>query len=383
MFRRLGFGMLCLWLALGIDSRAAQACATVMDVDEAANDSQAVRMTDEAALLIWDAKTATQHFVRRASFQTKSNFGFLVPTPSRPELGAVDNTVFDSLENEMKPKRENRTRKVWKFTPLVFAPFMGGEDEDEDATTATTNSTTSTSAEDENSNSVEVVEEKRVGDYDAAVLQANDAGALRRWLSKNRYAVTPGLEAWLRPYVARGWSITAFKIAANSTRQVAQASAVRLSFKTKQPFYPYREPQTAKQQLTARTLRVYLASDERMNARIQHEKRSERWPGQALYSAAPGRNGHTLGLHGDESLEDEAWERVLTSSARLSVFDDSSTPRPAWGELEFARDENQDEITPAPHIIWQESTMWIPFDVLSLGIGGAWWLLRRRNPSGL
>ncbi|MCA9610167.1 MAG: hypothetical protein KC619_31440 [Myxococcales bacterium] len=41
----------------------------------------------EEALIIWDASRHRQHFVRRAAFGAGEDFGFLVPTPSRPELG--------------------------------------------------------------------------------------------------------------------------------------------------------------------------------------------------------------------------------------------------------------------------------------------------------
>jgi hypothetical protein len=39
------------------------------------------------AIILWDAPTGIEQFIRRASFETEApGFGFIVPTPSVPEL---------------------------------------------------------------------------------------------------------------------------------------------------------------------------------------------------------------------------------------------------------------------------------------------------------
>lgn len=54
-----------------------------------------VAVADESAIIVWDAATETQHFVRRASFRTDAeDFGFLVPTPSRPRLAEADDAAL-------------------------------------------------------------------------------------------------------------------------------------------------------------------------------------------------------------------------------------------------------------------------------------------------
>ena len=38
-------------------------------------------------VILWDAATQTEHFIRRASFKSEAeDFGFLVPTPTQPAL---------------------------------------------------------------------------------------------------------------------------------------------------------------------------------------------------------------------------------------------------------------------------------------------------------
>src|SRR4051812_20717095 len=66
---------------------------------------QTVGITDEVAVILWDEKTSTEHFIRRASFRTDArDFGFIVPTPDKPELAEVENSVFGELEAVTAPK---------------------------------------------------------------------------------------------------------------------------------------------------------------------------------------------------------------------------------------------------------------------------------------
>ena len=93
---------------------------------------------------------------------------------------------------------------------------------------------------------------------------------LVQWLKDHGYAFSPEIEAWARPYVERGWKITALKIAkekdGKNSRDVA-ASSLRMSFKTEQPLFPYREPdyKNAAEKLGAkrRTLRIYFIAEAR------------------------------------------------------------------------------------------------------------------------
>ena len=47
---------------------------------------------DQTVILLWDPATKTQHFIRQASFKSGADdFGFLVPTPTQPELDESGN----------------------------------------------------------------------------------------------------------------------------------------------------------------------------------------------------------------------------------------------------------------------------------------------------
>src|SRR4051794_6379519 len=66
---------------------------------------------DQTVILIWDAAKKTQHFIRKASFKSDADdFGFLVPSPSRPELNESGNEAFAVLSRLTEPEVITRQR---------------------------------------------------------------------------------------------------------------------------------------------------------------------------------------------------------------------------------------------------------------------------------
>lgn len=158
-------------------------------------------------IIVWDEKNRVEHFIRDASFNAKGkDFGFIAPTPTKPTLHEVDRKAFDFL---------NRLFQT-KSAPPTDRAGVGA------------------------AASVSVVEVKTVAGYKATVLTANDAKALTAWLKQNGYPVTAGTTKWAEPYVKKGWYLTAFKV--NNGKNGAATGPVRMTFKTDQPFNPYRVP---------------------------------------------------------------------------------------------------------------------------------------------
>jgi hypothetical protein len=61
---------------------------------------------DQTVILIWDAATKTQHFIRQASFKSDADdFGFLVPSPSQPELDESGNDAFAFFAKLTEPEK--------------------------------------------------------------------------------------------------------------------------------------------------------------------------------------------------------------------------------------------------------------------------------------
>src|SRR5262245_11035888 len=103
-----------------ISPQPALACAP------APRPGQYVRIAEESAIIIWDEKTRTQHFIRRATFDTDApDFGFLVPTPAEPALAEVSDSVFNDLEYLIRPKEIVKTEFTGiDFTPTLFSFFL-------------------------------------------------------------------------------------------------------------------------------------------------------------------------------------------------------------------------------------------------------------------
>ena len=86
-----------------------------------------VEIAAQDVLLIWDAKQKKEHFIRRASFETAKipeDFGFLVPTPTQPQLSEISDSIFQELSTIIEPKIEIKKRTKLTLTPLVLLPWL-------------------------------------------------------------------------------------------------------------------------------------------------------------------------------------------------------------------------------------------------------------------
>jgi hypothetical protein len=261
-------------LVASLPAPAARACAP------APRPGEIVRITNEAALIVWDPKTRTEHFIRSASFATTAkDFGFLVPTPSKPELSEVNSDLLQSLARHTAPRHVNRISGVDVEPGCTAMMFLGRSAPETAAASAIEPA------------SVRVLEEKRVAGHDAVVLEADSATALSDWLKEHGYAEGPTLTDWLRPYVAAKWKISAFKIASDAPAQALSTSAVRMTFTTDRPFYPYREPADQRETVQAnlpadpgnRTLRVFFLAPGRFDGAVGEAGLP--WPGKPRWSS--------------------------------------------------------------------------------------------------
>ena len=286
-----------------------------------------IDIVEESAVIVWDPATKTQHFIRRATFQGDArDFGFLVPTPTAPQLAAVGDDIFDVLIEKTRRPVIDRTRREidWTF-------FMT----DKDAAETTTGIAP-----------VEVVQTTKVAGYEAVVLDASDAKALVDWLQQHDYATTPQLEAWLDAYIRQRWMITAFKID-KSQSDIARTEAVKMSFTTERPFFPYREPPSDN---ANRVLRIFFLGAERVTGTI----------GDAFWAGIP---------EWSNTIDDAFRARLEKSAgvaipARLSSFIDIGS-RSAIDDLFFSRAADQSPLIPEPRIIEHVNTILIPLDVIA------------------
>jgi hypothetical protein len=329
-----------------------------------------VSILAEQALIVWDPAARRQHFIRRASFSRRdshsrsTDFGFLVPTPTPPELAEAPDAVFDRLREAIQPEVIHRTGLRPAPFALLALPFMifsrGAPHEGAPLPV--------TAAAPQARPLVRVLQEKRVAGYEAAVLQADDTKTLLRWLADHDYDAPPALRAWLQAYVEHHWTITAFKVAAGADAAVS-TQAVRMSFAAERPFFPYREPETQRTgPPVSRELVVYLVAPGRMAGTIGADRE---WRPHVPW-AAPRTGLEAIvapALPAGTALPPGAW---------LNAFFDTASPRPGVDDLFFAAARAQETVIPPPIEIDDRTELPLPID-LALGIvAGGWWWRRRR-----
>ncbi|MBI3862565.1 MAG: DUF2330 domain-containing protein [Planctomycetia bacterium] len=288
---------------------------------------------DQTMIILWDAATKTQHLIRKASFKSAADdFGFLVPTPTKPDLSESGNEAFPFLQKLTEPeiKKVPRPSGGVSCGCGAVAPKSASRDL---------------------SNDVRVLEEKLVAGFHAAVLEADSAGELVKWLDGRGYAFSPEVEEWVRPYVEQGWKITALKIAKSDGENVdpnVTASALHMSFQTDTPLFPYREPDF-KQQTSAvgashRLLRIFFIGDARYRGELTKD---HNWSGRPAWSDSLSAENRTkiLDLLG---LSDADGPRKFW----LTEFEDNWAYVVAPSDLRFARDGNQKVIHREPIILY-------------------------------
>jgi hypothetical protein len=316
-----------------------------------------VQVLGESAVIIWDSKTKTEHFIRSATFESDSpDFGFLVPTPTVPTLTESSDQIFIMTEEFMVPEKVEKN--VYGVNPIFMlgAFFMLRSRNDDALVTARP--------------PVRILATQQVSGYDAVVLEADNATALQSWLSEHHYAARPDLIEWFEPYIQKKWKISAFKIAYRSTGEAFATSPVKMSFQTDQPFFPYHEPsnqRTQDQNQPPRTLRLYVFSDSKMDAQIGE---SGSWPGKILWSDKLDEKERASGI---QQLGVD-----LPSSFWMTTLEDQSSPRPGTDDLFFAPAKDQSKQVFAPIEVEVDKRIPLPIDLLIL-IALTILLVRRRR----
>lgn len=281
---------------------------------------------DQTVILLWDPATKTQHFIRKASFKSDADdFGFLVPSPSKPELAESGNEAFPVLQKLTEP--EVRT---------VSRPRGGGCGCSEYKSTGKVAATP---------DAVQVLDRKLVAGFDAAVLEATSAKALTDWLKEHGYAYSPEIAAWAEPYIKDKWKITALKVARGADKdKTVAASALRMSFQTDQPLFPYREPDPTgpAKSLGAsrRLLRIYFLADGRYQGELTRETP---WTGKVAWAGkvSPEQRAQVL-----EQLRLPAGTGPV--DWYLTEFEDPWPYRAAPADVYFSRDPSQADVRREP-----------------------------------
>lgn len=291
---------------------------------------------DQTVLIVWDEKNKQQHFIRQASFRSAdTKIGFLIPSPAVPELAESGNDAFPLLAKFTAPK-----------VRIVKAP-TGGCALGCSAPPVATNSRALPDAAPEAQ--VTVLHEQRVAGFDAKVLEADTAEALTEWLKENDFEYSDAVQEWARPYVEQKWKFTALKIAKpDSDSQLdgeprpgdLEASALRMTFATDRPLFPYREPDSGesaeKLGIAERLLRIFVLAPTRFEGKFETE---DRWTGTVVWAGQ-------LESSQQENLFDQLKlaDPKIDSPLWLTEFEDPWPYKKAPSDLYFSKAASQTDV---------------------------------------
>ncbi|OGZ33007.1 MAG: hypothetical protein A2174_03390 [Candidatus Portnoybacteria bacterium RBG_13_41_18] len=139
--------------------------------------------TDQRAVIFFENNLET--LILSATFRGDAkNFGWVVPTPTKPEVSRSSDELFTALEE--------LTRVEYSYpVPMGLDNALSvGRQEDK----------------------VYIVETKKIEYYDITVLTAEDSQALTKWLDKNGYQFPANAGYILNSYISNQWYFTAIKI---------------------------------------------------------------------------------------------------------------------------------------------------------------------------
>lgn len=307
---------------------------------------------DQTVIILWDEVAKTEHFIRKASFKSEADdFGFIVPSPSQPELSESGNESFPYLQKLTEPEiqKVKRPSGGGGCVCLPNAQAPAGRALDANAV----------------KEEARVLEQKLVAGFQATVLEADSADALVTWLKNNGYAFSPAVAAWAKPYIDGKWKFTALKVVkskeSKSDANVA-AAALRISFKTDRPLFPYREPDygNAANQLAARgrLLRIYFVADARYQGELTKDAP---WTGNVAWAnkvSAENRKKTLDLLKLPETTGPAEWW--------LTEFEDNWPYKVAPADVYFARAANQQTVKRPPIIQYVAAPL--PTDVMTYAL---------------
>ncbi|KAF0241264.1 MAG: hypothetical protein FD180_4539 [Planctomycetota bacterium] len=180
---------------------------------------------EQLAVITFDGTRQTMA-LRVAYDGPVESFAWVLPAPARPEIevepgdpfGECAQTVYDAM----------KVRYDW---------FLKNRPELADVIPGTTEGPAAASLTGL-LRPVRILETKQAGDYQVTVLDASDAGALKKWLDESGYGMPDGAEKVLEFYVKKKWFFAAIKVRTEAKPQ--DLKPIRISFDAARPVFPLR-----------------------------------------------------------------------------------------------------------------------------------------------
>ena len=172
----------------------------------------------ENILFVQGEGTVTTH-VQLLYSGTASDFAWILPLPSVPDLAVSHNQIFTRLQFATRPgfylNFEDEDEAYCGFPELATVDIGSGGPPD-----------------------VEVVAREQIGPYDTAVITSEDPQAIVDWLVENGYQLGELGVPLLTPYVEGDFFFLALKLAAD--REVGDLQPIAMTYAAETPGIPIR-----------------------------------------------------------------------------------------------------------------------------------------------
>jgi hypothetical protein len=174
----------------------------------------------ERILFVVDEGVVTTH-VQIEYTGSASDFAWILPVPSPPDLQVSHNEIFRQLQFATQPffqlnwdENKDCDFFFWPTAEEATVDFSRADD------------------------GVEVVSAERVGPYDTVVISAENAASVTAWLTDNGYNLGDLGAELLAPYVEESFYFLALKLAPD--RQVGDLQPIALTYETENAGIPIR-----------------------------------------------------------------------------------------------------------------------------------------------
>lgn len=309
-------GLLACTLGVGLPAPVADACGGFYSVRVLAPEKRP-SLAREKVLIVHDAARGREHFIREVAFRkADQRLGFVVPTPTLPEVAKVEKNPFTKLRERFQ-FASDAVGYGSGHGSAGFGGRGGGE-------------------------TVEVLKVEKVGSFTAFTLRATEAEALKKWLADNELTSRPAADVWLEHYVRMRFYYVALRYdpppdARGRKYAPVAAETVRISFDTPVAYYPYFEPEIEHETREPRLLEVWYVGTDAVVPVAQQLDAAEsparpRW----VRPLRPGKKDPRARTRLVAALLDELEALLPEGELVVQTFQDQKRRRTGFGDILFA-----------------------------------------------
>lgn len=210
-------------------------------------------MPRQRAIIAWDG-TQQRLAIDTAFTGEGTEFAWLVPLPSEPEILPATKGMFDTAAVLTAPRLKTENGLGWLIGVgfavllMVFAAVVGKGRAARIvgvlllsviAATLLLPALGRARGSAAGPTTVQILNQSTAGIYDTTVLKADRAGDLLAWLTSNGYGVPDGVEAVVQDYLDKGWCFAAAKLSIEAAGDGEhRAHPLQYRFAAADPIYP-------------------------------------------------------------------------------------------------------------------------------------------------